>query len=205
MREALLLGDEERFRKHVLNLYLADHSACTICDEIITPVFHEIGSAWQHGDLEIYQERRSGEIVLRALYDLRSVLPRLPSNAPRAIGATLEHDPYVLPTSMIEVVLAEAGWRASALGVGLPADTLCAAIRDLRPHLVWLSVSTMDTREGFLEDFSRIAETATRYDAPVAVGGRGLDEETRKAMKNALYGERFQDIVSLAHALQRVS
>ncbi len=82
--EALVAGDEQRCRRLVFDLYLAGQSACSICDLVLAPAFHEIGRLWGCGDVAVYRERRACEITLRALYDLRQMIPPLPSEAPRS-------------------------------------------------------------------------------------------------------------------------
>lgn len=80
----------------------------------------------------------------------------MPAEAPVAFGAALEGDPYTLPTAMVEITLPEAGWQAMSYGIGHPAETLCAAIRDGRPRLFWLSVSAVRSEAELLQQYHRI-------------------------------------------------
>jgi methanogenic corrinoid protein MtbC1 len=199
---ALEDGYEEQCRHMMLNLYLAGHSACDICDRILANALLTIGSRWQHGDLEVYQERRACEICMRLLFDLRHLLPLLPADTPYAIGGTLESDPYTLPTTMAEVSLREAGWLAESHGPGNPAATLCAAIRQKRPRLFWLSVSTFESARLFLSEFHDIHETATAVGAAIVVGGRALTDEIRREMSYSAYCDNLRHLVSFARTLQ---
>ncbi|HOW18813.1 MAG TPA: helix-turn-helix domain-containing protein, partial [Phycisphaerae bacterium] len=40
MRLALETGDEQQVARLVFDLYLAGHSACDVCDQVIAPAFH---------------------------------------------------------------------------------------------------------------------------------------------------------------------
>ncbi len=203
MRLALETGDEQQVARLVFDLYLAGHSACDVCDQVIAPAFHDIGARWQHGEIEVYEERRGCEVCMRSLYRLRRVLPPVPDSAPHAIGATIEGDPYTIPTLMAEIVLREAGWRADSYGIGHPFSTLCAAIRAVRPRLFWLSVSTIPSVPDFLAGYSKLYETAVECGVPVVVGGRALTEEIRRAIQYAAHGDTLRHLISFARTLNR--
>jgi len=199
---ALEAGDEERARQILLDLYLAGNPARDICDASISPVFVTLGQSWQHGDLEVYQERRACEICMRVLFEVSSLLPPLDAGAPYAIGGTLDGDPYTLPTTMAEVCLREGGWRAESHGCGNPAATLCAAIREKRPRLFWLSVSCFDAEAGFLEQYERIYETAAGCGVALVVGGRALTERVRRRMTYSAHCDNMRHLVAFARTLE---
>ncbi|MGB9623410.1 MAG: B12-binding domain-containing protein [Phycisphaerae bacterium] len=202
MRSALEDGDEQRTARLVFDLYLAGHTACDICDRVLAPAFHDIGARWQHGEIEVYEERRGCEVCMRSLYQLRRVLPPVPASALRAIGATPEGDPYAIPTLMAEIVLREAGWRAESYGCGHPFSTLCAAVRTVRPQLFWLSVSTIGSVPEFLGGYAKLYDTAVECGVPVAVGGRALTEEIRRAMQYAAHGDTLRHLIAFARTLK---
>ncbi len=201
LAEALARGDEAASRQIIINLYMAGDSAVDIIDGVIGPTFISLGSAWQHGEIEIYQERRGCEICMGVLRELRGMLGPASDDAPRAIGGTLSADPYTLATAAAEVALLEAGWRAQSHGCGNPGFTLAAAIRDIRPDLFWLSVSTLDSEEEFLEGYEQVSLAAGECDVPVAVGGRALAPELRKRMSYAAYCDNLGHLVAFAEAL----
>lgn len=201
MVAALRTGDEEQFRRLVFDLYLARVAARDICDEAIAGAFHDVGAHWHHGDMEVYEERRGCEIAMRVIHELRSALSPVRADAPWAIGGTFEDDPYTLPTAMVDLVLREAGWRAETLGIGHPVATLCAALRNIRPRLFWLSVSTFAAEEVFLERFAAVSEAARELGVAVAVGGRALTEALRSRMEHAVFCDRLHHVVSFAGTL----
>jgi len=201
--EALEAGDEDRFRATVMELYLAGKSACEICDDYIAGAFEEIGSRWEHGDVEVYQERRGVEICTRTIVELRSAFPSPIEDACYAFGATLEDDPYTLPTTMAEVALREAGWRAESFGAGHPLATLRAAVSDKRPRLVWVSFSVPPQGEANLAAWAEFYSFAAQQHVAVAVGGRGLTEGIRSRMAYSAYCDRLYHLVAFASTLMR--
>jgi len=202
MRDALLAGETEQCRRLVFDLHLAGRPVSTIFDAVIAPAMHGIGSQWECGAAEIYQERRAIMICLRLLAELRTAIPRGVVEAPLALGGAPECDPYLLPTTMAEIVLRQHGWRSQSLGARLPFTTLIAAIRDLRPHFFWLSVSFIDDEERFVSDY-RTFYDQIRHDVPVIVGGQALKEPLRRQMEYAAFGDNMQHLEAFSHSLKR--
>lgn len=201
IREALVVGDEDQCRRIVFDLYLAGQSVCEICDQVLGAAFHEIGDFWHRSELSIYRERRAIEIGLKTLHDLRLAIRTPPSNAPVAIGGSLEWDPYRLPTAMIEVVMREVGWNATSLGTQLPAATISEAVRDNRPRLLWVSVSCLDSAPAFLEEYAHLHRAAIDTGAAVVVGGRALTAEIRQEMAYSSYCDTLRHLVTFANSL----
>lgn len=198
LQGALEAGNEEYFRRHVFNLYLSGKSVAEICDKAIAPAFHDIGARWSCGDLDVYQERRACEICKGVLHELRKMLPPLPANAPKALGGTLSGDQYLLPTFIVEIILREAGWNAQSLGSNLPSASFCAAMRNLRPRILWLSVSHIDSVEPFLRQFEMVYETALALNVAVVIGGRALQPDIRTRLRYTAYCDNFAHVISFA-------
>lgn len=199
--EALEAGDEQRVQRIVFDLLLAGHKARDICDKIIAPSFRQIGERWQHGELEVYRERHAVEICSRTLTRVRDTLPEPSPAAPLAIGATPETDPYTLPTSMISLALHERGWRAINIGNNIPLSSLARAIADMRPRLVWLSVSWLLDAAKFIAESHTLFETATQHGAALAVGGHGLAPELRAQMRYSAFCDTLTHLVDFADSL----
>jgi MerR family transcriptional regulator, light-induced transcriptional regulator len=197
---ALIQGAEEQARGIILDLFLAEQSLCVICDQVIGEAFQTIGTLWECGDAEIYQERRSCEISQRLLFELLTLTPAPPAEAPRAIGGTVEGDPYQLATTMSELILREAGWNASSLGDNLPFSTLAAAIRDNRPRIFWLSCSHLENVDRFLAGYEALYDEFG-FEVAFVVGGRALSEEIRQQMKYASFCDTMQHLESFARTL----
>jgi len=201
MRQALIAGDENLCFQIAFNLFMVGHKLSAICDQVIALAFHRLGELWQHGDVEIYQERRGVEITRRLLHKFREMLPPPPADAPVAIGATLRDDPYTLPGLMVELCLIENGWRAEFYGCGHPAPTLAAAINDIQPRIVWLNVSAFDSAELFLSDYQTIWNQAELMNVAVVLGGRALNHEIRQQMTYSAFCDTLEHMMTFAQTI----
>ena len=164
-----------------------------LCDEVIAFALNTLGDLWANHELEIYQERLSCDICLLALDDCRRFLPPAKAGAPVAVGGTPECDPYQVPTRMAELVLREAGWRATSLGAGLPLTTLAAAAVEHQAQLVWLSVSTISSLADFQTEFQMFRRRLPKH-CQVIAGGRALTPEVRAGLRVEAFGSSMQDL-----------
>lgn len=201
LQEALEAGEEPRVRAILFDLYLAGHDVDAIGDKVVAPAFHAIGRRWEAGTCEVYQERRACEVSLRALYYLSAALPTPPSDAPRALGATLEGDWYTQAVTLAELALREAGWRAESLGSGLPVASLCHAVTGIRPRLVWLSVSAVSSEDAFVADYDRLFEVAQRGRVAIAVGGNALTPGIRQRIRYSAYCDNLCHLTTFAQSI----
>jgi len=198
---ALLAGDEAQARRIAFDLYLAGRPAWEICDEVIARAMNAIGDRWECGEAHVYEEHRACEICIRLLGELRAALPSASDAAPRAIGGSWENDPYRLPTTMVEIVLREAGWNAASYGASLPPDTFRAALEKSRPRILWLSVSSVQSPKLFLQQYDELFTFATSMGTAVAVGGQALDDFLRRQMRFSAYCDNLKHLISFAATL----
>jgi methanogenic corrinoid protein MtbC1 len=193
-QEALERGDQARSLQIAFDMRLAGHSMAVIADKVVAPAFHALGERWQHGDIEVYQERRGVEITRRVLLRLKDTLASPEANASCAIGATPANDPYSLPGLMGELVLLELGWQAQFLGSQLPHATLEKAVQDLKPNMLWLSVSSVEDSEAFIKANGRLHALCLEHQCALVTGGRALTDALRPHIEYASYGDTLQHL-----------
>ena len=200
LRDSLLNGDEERSRQIVFDLYLAGQSLSTICDETISAAFTEIGERWACQETDVYEERRACEIMIRVLHELRKVVPPNPTLRV-ALGGTLAGDQYVIPTTMVELILMNCGWNARSLGSNIPAASIELAITDHRPRLFWLSVSYISELEAFVRDVAQIKTVAEAAGCSLILGGFALTPEVRGRLGEIPFCDSMQELERISDTL----
>lgn len=201
LASALLAGDEERCRRIVIDLYLAEHDMASICDHVFAAAFEKIGDQWECGAAEIYQERRGCQIAVRTLNELRTFSATPPADAPLALGAAPVDDQYQLGTTMAELVLRDAGWNAVSLGANLPFATIAAAIKKSRPRLFWLSCSHIQDEAAFLQGCRNLYDEFAGK-AAFVVGGRAFTDAIRSELGYSAYCEDMQRLAAFALSLR---
>jgi excisionase family DNA binding protein len=202
--ESLLSGDEAGCRFLARSCIASGVTVAEFADHYVAGAFREIGERWSHGEAEVYQERRACQVCQAVLEELSSLVPGPVANAPLAIGGAPEGDPYSLPTAIAALVLKQNAWQAQSLGNNLPWATLRAAIRDIRPQLFWLTVSTITDHSEFLSQYRQFFTDVGKQTA-VVLGGRALTPELRAGMQFAAYCDNMQHLESVAATLVRVT
>ncbi|MEQ8849612.1 helix-turn-helix domain-containing protein [Botrimarina sp.] len=169
--DALISGDEAACRNLVLGAYQHGDSVSDLGDRLIGPVFSQIGEGWAAGEVAVRQERRSCEVMMATLHELRRWLAPATDRAPRAVVATPHSDFAEVPARLVELVLLSAGWRVEVAGSGLPLEEIRAAVQSAGPRLFCLSVTHVEDPDRFLQELgSRLMRPLGQ--AAAADGGR---------------------------------
>lgn len=192
VRKHLLAGDVVRLSSTLQNYYLHGGSLATLGDGPIRKAFDDIGELWQHRDDGIMIEHRAVDCCLQALTNVRNLLPTGDANAPCALGAAPPGDPYILPSLLAAMVLQECGWHAINLGPNTPWPTIATAVEQLKPKLLWLTVSAPLASNQAVEGRKLLRQLQSQNLA-VSIGGRRVDSLDIPATGNSL-----QDLAAFA-------
>jgi MerR family transcriptional regulator, light-induced transcriptional regulator len=170
---AFLRDDWRVARGLIVNAYVTGESVATLCDGAIREALSRAGELWEHGSDGIVVEHRAVDTCLQALSLIRSLIPAGAATAPVALGAAFANDPYVLPSLIAAVVLADAGFRDVNLGPTMPTAALTSAVERYAPALVWRTVSITADAEAVRRDLSAVLEKMPPHGSMV-LGGRGV-------------------------------
>lgn len=111
---------------------------------VLSEILVEVGSAWQAGTAEVWQEHYVTGIV-RSIVEACAL--RVEAAAPRDRTATVvlaapDDEYHDLGLRMLADRFTLAGWRAHFLGANVPVTEVSTAVRELGAHAVALSAST---------------------------------------------------------------
>lgn len=174
---ALEQGDADATRGIVAGAYIRGVTAAELGDAWLQPALARIGDDWQCGRIDVYQEHRASNLILRSLTELLAWVDAASARGPRALLAACAGDHYTIALACAELVLREHGWGAIMLGADTPTASIVKAIAELRPHLVSVSINTP------LDDTAWVAleTTAASEAVPLLVAGRARPVASRYA------------------------
>jgi MerR family transcriptional regulator, light-induced transcriptional regulator len=195
-------GDADRVRELIVGGYRAGLSVEELADRVISPAFVHVGHEWQAGRMGVLAEHRLTQAAVSAVYELRGML-RAPGgpDRPVAVGGAPEHDHYLLATLLAQLTLADGGWDAINLGPHTPTGAFRSAVEDLRPELVWVSVSHLAEPARFVTEFNDLCQFCAANGVAVAVGGRGLTAELRAKLTYTAFGDGLTQLLAFARSL----
>ncbi len=157
-------------------LFASGMNVAELCDGPIASALRRIGERWPHDKRAIFIEHRATILCGRALNQLRLSIPVPDEDAPKAIGAAMSGDMYLVPTLMASLVLHDAGFNETNLGPNTPLDVLADAVVDEQPDLIWLSVSEPFRSNSHRAEILKLAEVAQLNNTMFIVGGRHAGE-----------------------------
>jgi excisionase family DNA binding protein len=202
LNTAIDAGDAELIRTVVIGAYQSGLPVDVLADKVVSPAMQRVGHEWQVGRFPVLQEHRVSQALMAAMYELRAHLRvHAEADRPVAVGGAPEHDHSALPSLMAKLTLLDAGWEAVNLGPHTPTFALRGAIDDLRPQLVWVSVTHLQHPDQFVADFNALSEYAERRQVAVAIGGRGLCQGIRERLRYTTFGDGFGQLLAFARTL----
>lgn len=187
----LVDGDAQAARAILLGQYRAGRSIDDLLDHLAAPAMAHVGLGWAEGRISVHEEHAATLRLYGILLDLRSLIPGAAETALMALGGAPEGDPYLLPSLMVELTLADMGWRTINLGPHTPAWSLREAIEQHRPRLAWLSITSPHPAAAFLADYPHVLEAAQARRVSLIVGGQGLTAALQHRLVATAFGFRL--------------
>jgi MerR family transcriptional regulator, light-induced transcriptional regulator len=179
--DLLFEGETEEARRLLVSAFSMGEHPALLGDRWIRPAMERIGERWKHGDEGVAFEHQATDAVVRAVSEMRAKTEPA-SDAPVAVGASVQGDPYMLPTAIASLVLSVDGFRPFNLGADLPPAALVAAVERRKPKLVWLSASVLDAEGSSRASLDVIASKLSRKGFAVVVGGRAAPPRVKGAV-----------------------
>jgi excisionase family DNA binding protein len=170
---AFLRDDGHLARGLLVGAFVGGESVAGLCDGPLREALRRAGEMWQHGDDGIVVEHRAVDTCLQALSLVRAMVPSAAPAAPLALGAAFADDPYVLPSLVAALVLADVGLRDVNLGPTVPTAALASAVARYAPALVWRTVSIPVDAESLRRDLGALLDVMPPH-GRIVLGGRGV-------------------------------
>lgn len=202
LNAAIDAGDTELIRTVLIGAYQSGIAMDILADKVVSPAMQKVGHEWEIGRLPVLMEHRVSQALMAAMYELRAHLRvNAEVEQPVAVGGAPEHDHSALPSLMAKLTLLDAGWEAVNLGPHTPTFALRGAIDDLKPQLVWVSVTHLQYPDQFVADFNALSEYAEQKNVAIALGGRGLTQGIRERLRYTTFGDGFGQLLAFAKTL----
>ncbi|HEY6878356.1 MAG TPA: MerR family transcriptional regulator, partial [Polyangiales bacterium] len=123
VRMAMMLGD-----------------AATVVERVYCPALSEVGRAWERGEISVGHEHLAAEIVTSATRELlRLVSPSRPHG--EVVLACFAEEEHVMPLYAAAFRFVEWSYRPHVLGARTPPSGIGAAVHEIEPALVGLSLT----------------------------------------------------------------
>lgn len=166
-----LSPDETDLYHYFSYLYQHHFQLWEIYDLVLSPGMREIGDRWSRGEIGINHEHRASYEVLDALAKLQAQVHRRPPTGHSVICAAIDDELHEIGLRCASYLFESEGWKVHYIGARTPADALVAAVEELRPTVVCLSITNISRRDVTIPSLHRVAEASQRCGAALILGG----------------------------------
>ena len=161
----------------VLNAAAVTTPRQAFLQEIIVPLFREIGVLWRSGRMKIINEHMASVIVRSILWDmLRTV--ELSAAAPRIVVATPTGHWHEFGALACALVATESGWQPFYFGPNLPSEEIVYAIQKVGANALTLSLCHRLNQHKLMLELRKIRRMINA-NIPIFIGGSGADKTMR--------------------------
>lgn len=169
--------------------------------QVICPLIHDVGQAWQDGSLRPGHEHIATAAIREALL---APVPgsQLAVTAPELVIATPAGEQHELGALLVAASARDLGWRVTYLGANLPMEEIAACAGDRRARAVALSVVYPD-RCPVIEEKLRRMRQLLPGDTELIVGGRAAHGYAGRLGGLDIHWVR--DLKELDHLLMKLS
>ncbi|KMY55597.1 hypothetical protein AC623_18030 [Bacillus sp. FJAT-27231] len=108
---------------------------------VIIPFLKEVGSRWERGEWDEYQEALSSLAVRDFLVQIRRSY-QCREEAPLVVGACLPHEQHEVPVHILLLQFMIRGWKTVLVGASPAPGSIELLVKKLQPTKVLLSATT---------------------------------------------------------------
>ena len=168
--------------------------------EVVAPFLKEVGSKWEKGEWNEYQESVSSLVVRDFLVQIRRNF-RTREDAPCVIGACLPFEHHEIPLHILLLYFLMKGWRTILIGSSPAPGSIESLVGKLKPDLVLLSASTIlpfEKDPTIIQNLDQFA--AENKHIKFYLGGRGSLEYTKNhPLRTIIVGDVIDEIEDLVN------
>ena len=137
---ALLKQHDGNGYVYAMQQRLARHGLQHFVQDIVAPLTHRVGQAWEEGRFEVFEEHLFTELTKRVLRQAMAALPH-GIGSPRVVLTSVPDESHILGLLMFEALLALEGAECIPLGTQMPLLEIARAVEAHRADIVALSFS----------------------------------------------------------------
>ncbi len=182
----------------VLTRALFALSPTRFVNEIATPFMHEVGAAWERGELSPGHEHIATEVIRQLLSEVLDMLAAT-NGARSVVVATPRGQRHEIGALFAATSAALDGFRVTYLGADLPAEDIGRIALETGAAAIALSVTSDDA--GLGQELSALSATVGD-DLPILLGGQRAASAAENAGRGVIV---LNDVESFRATLSRLA
>jgi 5-methyltetrahydrofolate--homocysteine methyltransferase len=148
----------------------------------------EVGRLFNNNELIVAEVLQSAEAMKAAVAYLEQFMEKAESaSRGKIVLATVKGDVHDIGKNLVEIILANNGYRVINLGIKVPPEDLIRACQDHQPDAIGLSGLLVKSAQQMVVTAGDLHDAGIRV--PVLVGGAALSEKFTRLKIAPAYGE----------------
>lgn len=199
--EYLIKGRRELAREVVRDFYEQGYNVKDIYFTLIERVLVEVGTLWEKGHIDVWQEHFISEALLNIIGELKAMEKQLPGKGCSILAFTSGPEMHNIGLRMITDLLQLEGYNIIYLGSNLPVTSIIKAIEMERPDIVAISTTLPYHIDSAKNAITAIKNHFVKNAPKIMIGGAAyLNSENPLIETGAdYYGKNFEEVKNLMH------
>ncbi|MGD0199740.1 MAG: methionine synthase [Bryobacteraceae bacterium] len=197
-RETAALGLDERLARYIiegardgliadLELKLREAAPLEIINGPLMAGMEEVGRLFGNNELIVAEVLQSAEAMKAAVSHLEQYLAQTDAlTRGKIVLATVKGDVHDIGKNLVEIILANNGYRVVNLGIKVPPEELIRACHEHQPDAVGLSGLLVKSTQQMMVTAGDLRDAGIRV--PLLVGGAALSERYTRTRIAPAYG-----------------
>jgi len=169
--------------------------------QVVMPLFTQIGTLWRSGDLKIVNEHLASVTVRSILWDMLRTID-VAATAPRILIATPVGHWHEIGAIAAALSASESGWRAYYFGPNLPSEEIAYAAQTSAARAICLSLCHQLDDYHLPIEMTKLRRTVGN-NMPLFVGGSGTS--TIAGLTKELGIEIVNDLKLFRNRLEKIA
>ena len=181
--------------EHSYDRAAIDLTRPALLNNLIVPLFEEIGNRWRSGSMKIINEHMATAVTRNFLLNmLRSTA--ISHSAPKIVIATTVGQWHDIGALTVALTAAESGWQPIYYGPNLPAEEIALGLEQNGARVLAISITHLLDQHPLIDELRKLRRYVGR-NTSLFIGGRIAGELTQILEEvNAIYireANQFRD------------
>ncbi|MBN1848191.1 MAG: corrinoid protein [Deltaproteobacteria bacterium] len=206
LNKAVIEGDEDKILELTHSAIEQGLSPDDILKKGLIPGIRKVGELFNSGEYFLPELIVSGKAMEKAVQQLTPLFHgETASNTGKFLIGTVRGDVHDIGKNIVIMMLKSNGWEVTDLGVDIPPDQFCTAIREGNYNICGMSALLTMTMPAAEETIKALESEGLRDKIKVMIGGAPVTQEYADQIGADAFGKDAWDAVTKAENLLKMN
>lgn len=202
LKKSIIEGNRERAVTLTKAVIEQELTANEILQKGLIPGIKTVGELFGSGEYYLPELLISGKAMQGALDQIGPVIAEgASSRVGKFLIGTVKGDIHDIGRKIVTMMLKGCGWEVTDLGVDVPPEQFCSAVKEGNYNILGLSTLVTVTMPGAAETIEAIKNAGLRDKIKIMIGGAPVTQEFADKIGADAYGKDAWEAVTKAETL----